>query len=392
MGPGRHIAAIALTALVAFGSLLVDVVTWVHYAVVFSVGTPGRDWNFTKMAHMATITSMAAVTDDMRKEGMTKDEEPTARPARVTEPPEEQLERCAPIAVTDTYVINMDDMPDRYNSFMQHIAALQCGFDIERVHRHSGIVATNALIEDDWVRDLIPGVKGEASVRLGSLGLALAHLTLWDKILKSERCAMQGAEDTYALIFEDDERPRPFFADALNQVVRLIQQTPKEARPDMVNLNVKRPKGRTVKTMTYPQRIMVMEVSQKVRTWRTGPLCGELHCNVWMSAYMVRCGGIPDLINHGGRYPDGAHIYNGVTPTFDRQMSDVQSDGRTPVRGWSIAPENIISYHREGFDARKKRDAEAAQKALAEGKKRPILNSNEYVHEEGEEFEGFEWH
>jgi len=310
--------------------------------------------------------------------------------------PEDDFVRCAEIPVTDTYVINMDENPGRYREFMQHMSQL-CGINLERIHRHSGVVASEAMIEEPWVNDLIPGVKGEANARLGSLGLALAHLTVWDKIRRSERCQLEGAEDSYALVFEDDERPRSFFADAINQVLRVVNHYPVGSRPDIINLNVKRHSGRTVASLKYPQRMHVLEINQKKRNWRTGPLCTEggyqLHCNVWMSAYMVRCGGVGQLIHWGGRYPDGEHIYNGVTPTFDRQMSDVESDGSNPVRGWVISPTDIISIHKEGFDSRKKRDAESMQHAVAQGGKKPILNSKVYVPEELDEFfDGFEWH
>merc|ERR1719215_1812555 len=135
-------------------------------------------------------------------------------------------------------------------------------------------------------------------------------------------------------------------------------------------------------------RVRLLKVKKAKRKWRTGPIekVSGLHFNVWMSAYLVRCGAAQDLVYYGGRYPDGAHIYDGVTPTFDRQMADVLSDGDTPLKAWVVAPTDVISYHREGFDSRKQRDAEAAKPPGTPG-------GSAAEQEEAEElFEGFEWH
>jgi len=292
--------------------------------------------------------------------------------------------------VVDTYVINMDDHPERYRNFLTHFSHL-CGVNPGRLHRHSGVVATNAMYYTPWAKELIPGLKKNSSVRAGSLGLSLAHLTAWVKIKQSQGCTENVDGDAYALIFEDDERPKQHFVEAVSQIVRIASSRPEGERPDFINLNVLRPHGDMVALLEeMPIRVKLLRVKKAKRKWRTGPLdkVSGLHYNVWMSAYLVRCGAAQDLIQYGGRYPDGAHIYDGVTPTFDRQMADTLSDGDNPLKAWVVAPTDVVSYHREGFDSRKQRDAEAAKSTGT-----AVRGGAAAAQEEAEElWEGFEWH
>eukprot|EP00445_Apocalathium_hangoei_P080737 CAMPEP_0204177038 /NCGR_PEP_ID=MMETSP0361-20130328/48117_1 /ASSEMBLY_ACC=CAM_ASM_000343 /TAXON_ID=268821 /ORGANISM="Scrippsiella Hangoei, Strain SHTV-5" /LENGTH=315 /DNA_ID=CAMNT_0051135943 /DNA_START=414 /DNA_END=1360 /DNA_ORIENTATION=- len=265
----------------------------------------------------------------------------------------------------------MDHQPQRYADFVDHLATL-CGVDMGIVHRHSGIIVTTSSLSWPWVRDFIPGVSQVSLQRLGTFGLSLAHLSLWAKIHNSDMCKGSDVAKEYVLIFEDDERPKPGFTEAIVKLRHALDALPLEERPDFINLNVKRPKGDVVTTFELPFAVSVLRVAKTKSKLKTGPLdaLGNQY-NVWMSAYMVRCGGIGALVYHGGRYPGGKNSYNGISPIFDKQMSDMLANSRIHLKYFVLSPKNAISQHVEGVDSRKALDARRGEDDLP-GQKRAL--------------------
>mmetsp|Transcript_163022 Transcript_163022/g.522764 ORF Transcript_163022/g.522764 Transcript_163022/m.522764 type:complete len:340 (-) Transcript_163022:187-1206(-) len=266
------------------------------------------------------------------------------------------------LPVLGIYVINMDHQPQRYADFVDHLATL-CGVDMGIVHRHSGIIVTTSSLSWPWVRDFIPGVSQVSLQRLGTFGLSLAHLSLWAKIHNSDMCKGSDVAKEYVLIFEDDERPKPGFTEAIVKLRHALDALPLEERPDFINLNVKRPKGDVVTTFELPFAVSVLRVAKTKSKLKTGPLdaLGNQY-NVWMSAYMVRCGGIGALVYHGGRYPGGKNSYNGISPIFDKQMSDMLANSRIHLKYFVLSPKNAISQHVEGVDSRKALDGSSRRR------------------------------
>jgi len=263
------------------------------------------------------------------------------------------------LPVAGIYVIGMNSSSERYQRFRENFVQM-CGVERERVQHHAGVVATEKLLTKPWVRVLVPALTAESARRLGSMGLALAHLSAWDRARRSTKCTSANATNKYILIFEDDEQPKPgIFTDVVMRLVEYIQALEAdELRPDFINLNTHRSLGaEVVAFQDLPETVSVLRVEREHRKTATGPVNSQnLQYNVWMSAYMVRCGSLDALIHHGGQYPGGTTPYDGVSPTFDRHMSDVLSDPTTSLLAYVLAPEDAISVHKEAVDDRKARD------------------------------------
>jgi len=257
---------------------------------------------------------------------------------------------CLP--VVDTYVINLDSRPELYMSFLDHFQSL-CGSKVGDLQRHPGVVVSANMHRVPWVQDLIPGILENCTLRPGNLGLALAHLTLWAKIAQSPGCTEPDSEGDYVLVFEDDERPNQGFVAAVAQIVKLVQSMPADDRPDFILLNALRPHGKFVKHVHgTPLSLQLWRVEKMQRSSSEGPLHPKFHMryNIWMSVYLVRCGGARALAHHSGRYPAGKpghSAYDGVRPVFDRHFSDMISDADVPIQTFVMYPTNMLSKHVE---------------------------------------------
>lgn len=263
------------------------------------------------------------------------------------------------VPVVGTYIISMNQT--RYMLCLDHLRNL--GMNTRQIFLHPGVFVDDAVMRSSWVRDLIPQLD-EQSSRHGNVGLALAHLTMWRRLGLPGVCGRSGAtrltsllsreatdmeracEDHFALVLEDDERPKQEFAKAVRSVIALLQasRSTNLAMPDLVNLNVLRPNGTLI--FNIPETNASLLQYYKIADIGSRYIGGRP--NIWLSAYLVRCGAIRTLLE------DMGNDYNGNYPTFDQRVIDKVSGFNSTIQMAAISPTNVISEHIEGFDSRKR--------------------------------------
>lgn len=159
-----------------------------------------------------------------------------------------------------------------------------------------------------------------------------------------------STENRYALVFEDDEKVNASFRDAVMAIVQATVHAP--ARPDFINLNCLRPRGDAVPAkLPGDARLQAVnkERDHDNECWNID----DATCpNVWMGAYMLRCGGASALLEamHDLEY-DG-QPYTGSL-TFDRAVSDMQLRQSNSITTWVISPPNSVTVHSEEVSDRR---------------------------------------
>jgi len=218
--------------------------------------------------------------------------------------------------VAGTFVINVDAATEKYADFLAHMTSLDV--DVAPIRHHSGIVATDELLRSDWAKELLPGMRSDSSHHHGDIGSALAHLSAWRRVAEAQECQGALARSRYALIFEDDERIKASFPEALAEIVKRAAAA--RPPPDLINLNVLRPRGRIAARLNVSSGDLfdLLEVDQQLH-----PEGAALRPNAWMSAYLVSCSGALTLLEGVRQLRYGGAPYNGAVPVFDWSVSDL---------------------------------------------------------------------
>jgi len=155
-----------------------------------------------------------------------------------------------------------------------------------------------------------------------------------------------ASENRYALVFEDDEKVQPWFKDSLRAVIQATFDSP--VKPDFVNLNCLRPNGDVLPTrFGLPSGVNLQSLNKDRDHSNECWNIEDYTCpNVWMGAYLVRCGGAGRLLEamHDLDY-DGLP-YTGAL-TFDRAVSDMQLRQSNDLTTWVISPPNSVTVHSE---------------------------------------------
>ena len=155
-------------------------------------------------------------------------------------------------------VINMDRDKARLDKFTKMMAAQDLSFK-----RHVG-----PLIESDTASVLDTTFNVYAR---GYVGVAMAHLTLWEDIAHRN-------DEYYYIIFEDDEIIRENYK---NNILHELKKT--KERFDFFNLNAMRPLG----TEIYPG---ILKVTHKKY--------GKKTPNIWLSNYIITSKGAHKILSY----------------------------------------------------------------------------------------------
>lgn len=252
--------------------------------------------------------------------------------------------------VAGTYVIGTSKEERRIKGFMDHVSRI-CGFG--RVERHEGVLVSKATLTEPWAKKLMPGMDPNAKGKLGNLGAGLAHLTLMNKIAASTGC--QQRPDAFAIVFENDERPHAHFPSGMQKLVRTVERLPKEKQPAFINLNALRPNGTELANIDFASgKTGSLLLAHKLRT-----PCHDHRgypCNVWSSAFMIRCSQSAAIAQHLARFyrpqflekaVDPRRSWSGRDPLIDVQIAIAFSDPSFPFTQAILAPPNSISQHIE---------------------------------------------
>jgi hypothetical protein len=166
---------------------------------------------------------------------------------------------------------------------------------------------------------------------VGNIGLALAHLGLWEHLYKT---LPTGG---LALLFEDDEIIDPDFVLQFGKVLDAV------GRPlDIINLNALRASGTSLTDYDGLYRMTVMDCMAK------GTPCRDRNTrNVWLSAYVISKEGIGHLLSLITQFqPDISNV------VFDHAVSFAAQSSKD-LRAFALAA-NTISRHREADSFRRK--------------------------------------
>ena len=124
--------------------------------------------------------------------------------------------------INKIYYINLDRRPERNEHTIKEISKLKCNCPVERISAVDGkkldiTNISNKLITPAGIRDALQPKKGLYNLLSpGSIGCALSHLIIYDKIIE------ELSDDEYALILEDDIYVKPNFNEKLNKYINKI--------------------------------------------------------------------------------------------------------------------------------------------------------------------------
>ena len=160
--------------------------------------------------------------------------------------------------------------------------------------------------------------------KVGNVGLALAHLSLWEHLQK------EMPDAGIALVFEDDEIIGDDFLPELERVLDAIP------RPfDFLNINALRAKGNPVSQYPGLYQMDLLECMVKHQPCRDKNLD-----NVWLSAYILTKEGVGNLLEQMKQMqPDMSKI------VFDHAVS-FAAQSSSHIKAFAME-QNTISQHKE---------------------------------------------
>lgn len=186
----------------------------------------------------------------------------------------------------------------------------------------------------------------------------------------------QASDDRYALIFEDDEKVHSEFKDSLKAIIQATIDSP--IKPDFINLNCLRPNGDEFETRFQLPNGARLQALNKQRDHETQ--CWDIDdytCpNVWMGAYMVRCGSADVLLKTVHDLDYDGKPYTG-TLTFDRAVSDMQLRLNNELTTWVVSPNNSVAIHSEKVSDRMAINKGALRRLDSLDTQRPFLPSQQ---------------
>lgn len=124
--------------------------------------------------------------------------------------------------ITKIYYINLDRRPERNEHTLKEINKLKYNCPIERISAVDGKKIdipnlSTKLITTDGIQNALHPTKGAYYLlSSGSIGCALSHLTIYDKIIE------EMSDDNYALILEDDIHVKSEFNEKLNKNINKL--------------------------------------------------------------------------------------------------------------------------------------------------------------------------
>ncbi len=200
------------------------------------------------------------------------------------------------------YVINMDKDKDRLESFSKQME--NHGLEFER---HVG-----PLLTENCVSFLDKTYKVHAK---GYAGVAMAHLTLWEKVSKLE-------DDTLLCnVFEDDELLKENYLQNLNAELEKIDED-----IDFFNLNVIRPLGKEI----APD---VLKISDKK--------FGKKFPNIWLSNYIITPKGARKILSLLSENMKSLNV------NFDRTFVKIIHEECECLNCFVMKPQDKLSIHDE---------------------------------------------
>jgi hypothetical protein len=247
----------------------------------------------------------------------------------------------------------MPDRPKRLKKFRQ-VLEFTTGVPGDLVEVSPGINAEDAG-NHIWPFELLPNLYTDFKAgHVGNVGCCLAHMSAWKRVMESPGCQADGAQDEYALVLEDDEWVKGVLPAALRRLMRLVESSD-GPKPDFINLNVIRPTGEPVpggESLLSGSYVLQVEKGRGyAKCWDPA----DTTCpNIWLGAYLVRCGGASKLIEGMQNLKRDGKKFDG-TLSFDRAMSDMLmgSPPASEAVAWMVGPNNSFTVHSEKQSDRK---------------------------------------
>jgi GR25 family glycosyltransferase involved in LPS biosynthesis len=119
--------------------------------------------------------------------------------------------------INKIYYINLDRRPERNEHTLKEISKINYNCPVERISAVDGKTLdiknlSNKFITNEGINNALNPTKGVYHLlSSGSIGCALSHLNVYDKIIE------EMSDDEYALILEDDIYVTPEFNTKLNE-------------------------------------------------------------------------------------------------------------------------------------------------------------------------------
>ena len=206
------------------------------------------------------------------------------------------------------YVINMDRDKSRLIRFTKQMKAQDLSFK-----RHVGpLINTNKV--------LFSGNTYKVRAR-GYVGVAMAHLTLWENI--SEK----GEENIYYNILEDDEIIRKNYKENILTEIKKIQ-----GKIDFFNLSVIRPMGNEI----YPG---ILKISDKKFSGKTP--------NIWLGSYLITSEGARKILYYFNKE------MKDLNKNFDRIIVKLLHQHNDEINSYILKDREKYSMHYEVESSKK---------------------------------------
>jgi len=206
------------------------------------------------------------------------------------------------------YVINMDKDKSRLITFTEQMNAQGLAFT-----RHMG-----PLIKTQKVSFFGRSYKVRAR---GYIGVALAHLTLWEQI------AEKGEDGIYYNILEDDEVIRENYKEKILAEINNIQ-----GKIDFFNLSVIRPMG----TEMYPG---ILKITNKKFSGKTP--------NIWLGSYIITAGGAQKILYYFSKE------IKDLNKNFDRILVRILHKHNNEINSYVLQDREKHSMHYEVESSKK---------------------------------------
>ncbi len=206
------------------------------------------------------------------------------------------------------YVINMDRDKERLETFTTQMSQQNLTFE-----RHIGPVIDETEVS-------FGGNSYRVSAK-GYVGVALAHLRLWEKIAQLE-------DDTLLCnVFEDDEVLKDnYLQNVTNEILKIDEGI------DFFNLNVIRPLGKEV----APDILKIVH-----KTF------GKKNPNIWLSNYIITPLGARKIIKLV------AERVTNLNVNFDRTFVQIIHEESDNLNCFILKPQDKLSIHDEEESSKK---------------------------------------
>ena len=205
------------------------------------------------------------------------------------------------------YVINMDKDVERLEKFSSNMKSQNLDF-----LRHVG-----PLIESKYIQF---NNKSYRVYARGYVGVALAHLTLWEKISKMK-------DDILVNVFEDDEVIKENYEQNITHEINRIG-----ASFDFFNLSVIRPMGKEIQPG-------ILKIDNK-NIWFKDP-------NIWLSNYIITPKGAQKILSYFNN-----EVHN-INKNFDRVIVKILHKYCDLINSYVLESREKYSLHYEKESSKK---------------------------------------